>query len=164
MPVTEPIINSLWAVGSKVADPRAEAAFFQGLGAEMRAVDRRPVDGGEATTVHMVLGGVNFHLTERLRYEGAHDAPPPDSRFGRPGLAHIVLDVSDMMGLADRAVSLGATEIHPRMHIAAAHGEMKAAFLRSPGGIVFQLVERLRVADAAYALAYTGVPVETVIA
>ena len=130
----------------------------------MKGVDRRPVDIGEATTVYMVLGGVNFHLTERLRYEGADGTPPPDGRFGRSGLAHIVLDVSDMMGLADKAMSLGATEIHPRMHITAAHGEMRAAFLRSPGGILFQLVELLRAADAAYRMAYTGVPVETVIA
>jgi hypothetical protein len=108
------------------------------------------------------LGGLNFHLTERLRYE-TDDPPPADARYGRPGLAHVVLDVTDMRTLADRAVALGATEIHPRMHIAAAHGEMKAAFLRSPGGILFQLVERLREADADFARIYTGIPIERII-
>lgn len=158
----EPIINSLWAVGSKVPDPLAEAAFFAALGGAIKVVDRRKVGAAEAITVHMLLGGVNFHLTDRLRYESGDDAPPDDTRFGRPGLAHIVLDVTDMKALADRAVSLGASEIHPRLHLTAAHGEMKAAFLRSPGGILFQLVERLREADAAFARSYAG-PSERVI-
>lgn len=158
----EPIINSLWAVGSKVPDPLAEAAFFAALGGAIKVVDRRKVGAAEAITVHMLLGGVNFHLTDRLRYESGDDAPPDDTRFGRPGLAHIVLDVTDMKALADKAVSLGASEIHPRLHLTAAHGEMKAAFLRSPGGILFQLVERLREADAAYAQSYAG-PSERVI-
>ena len=62
-------IRSLWAIGSKVADPLAEAAFFEALGAERKSVDRR----GENVVVFMMLGGVNFHLTNRLRYET--DAP-----------------------------------------------------------------------------------------
>lgn len=157
------MIKSLWAVGSKVADPLAEAAFFEAIGGEIKVVDRRPVDAGEAITVHMLLGGMNFHLTDRLRYESPDGEPLPDDRYGRVGLAHIVLDVTDMTALADRAVALGAAEIHPRMHIAAAHGEMKAAFLRSPGGIRFQFVERLRVADEAYARSYPGTPTERVI-
>ena len=156
------MIKSLWAVGSKVADPLAEAAFFEGIGGTIEAVDRRPGAGGETIVVFMKLGGLNFHLTNRLRYETG-DAPPADDRFGRPGLAHFVLEVTDMMALADKAVSLGATQVHPRLHLTAAHGEMKAAFLRSPGGLRFQLVERLREADEAYAQSYTGTPTETVI-
>jgi 4-hydroxyphenylpyruvate dioxygenase-like putative hemolysin len=148
------VIKSLWAVGSKVSDPLAEAAFFEALGAERKSVDRR----GESVVVFMILGGINFHLTNRLRYETDEVA-----RTGWPtGLAHFVLDVADMMALADRAVSLGATEIHPRLHLTAAHGEMKAAFLKSPGGILFQLVERLSEADDDYARTYKG-PSERVI-
>lgn len=67
-----------------------------------------------------------------------------------------------MMTLADRAVSCGACGRHPRLHLSAAHGEMTAAFLCSPGGINFQLVERLREADRAFAQGYAG-PVERVI-
>jgi catechol 2,3-dioxygenase-like lactoylglutathione lyase family enzyme len=156
------VVHGLWAIGSKVADPLAEAAFFEAMGAVRKSMDRRLAPEGETIVVFMVLGGVNFHLTNRLRYEGA-DPPPADMRPGRPGLAHFVLDVGDMKALADRAVALGATEIHPRMHIAAGHGEMKAAFLRSPGGILFQLVERIRDADADYARDYRGVPAERVI-
>ncbi len=40
---------------------------------------------------------------------------------------------------------------------------VEAAFLRSPGGILFQLVERLREADAAFARDYSGVPSERVL-
>ncbi len=156
------MIKSLWAVGSKVADPLAEAAFFEGIGGRVEAVDRRPATGGETIVVFMKLGGLNFHLTNRLRYETG-DAPLADDHFGRPGLAHFVLEVTDMTALADKAVSLGATQVHPRLHLTAAHGEMKAAFLRSPGGIRFQLVERLREADEAYARSYAGTPTETVI-
>lgn len=68
-----------------------------------------------------------------------------------------------MMTLADKAVSLGATQVHPRLHITAAHGEMKAAFVKSPGGIRFTLVERLREADDDYARSYSGVPTERMI-
>ncbi|MBM3535840.1 MAG: hypothetical protein FJX60_22745 [Alphaproteobacteria bacterium] len=160
--MTAPAVRSLWAIGSKVADPLAEAAFFEAMGAERKAIDRRPAAGGETVVVFMTLGGVNFHLTNRLRYETG-DSPPYGAARGKPGLAHFVLDVTDMMALADRAVALGAIEIHPRLHLAAAHGEMKAAFLRSPGGILFQLVERLAEADAAYAAAYGGVPTERII-
>lgn len=160
--MAEPRVNGLWAVGSKVADPLAEAAFFEAMGAERRSIDRRAAAGGESIVVFMRLGGVNFHLANRLRYEG-DDAPRADARPGAHGLAHVVLDVNDIMTLADRAVSLGATEIHPRLHLTAAHGEMKAAFLRSPGGILFQLVERLREADAAFARDYSGVPSERVL-
>lgn len=156
------MIKSLWAIGSKVADPLAEAAFFEAIGGAIQAIDRRPDAHGETIVVFMNLGGLNFHVTNRLRYETGH-APAADDRHGRPGLAHFVLEVTDMMRLADKAVSLGATQIHPRLHLTAAHGEMKAAFLRSPGGIRFQLVERLREADEAYAQSYTGTPTETVI-
>ena len=149
-------IRSLWAIGSKVADPLAEAAFFEALGAERRSVDRR----GDDVVVFMTLGGVGFHLTNRLRYETG--TAPSDRSDGSPGLAHFVLDVTDMTVLADRAVALGATQVHPRLHLAAAHGEMKAAFLKSPGGIRFQMVERLREADADYAKSYKG-PSERVI-
>ncbi len=151
------MIKSLWAVGSKVADPLKEAAFFEGLGAERKSVDRR----GETAVVFMTLGGVNFHLTNRLRYE-TPAMPIPDPQASPAGLAHFVLDVTDMMTLADRAVALGATEIHPRLHLTAAHGEMRAAFLKSPGGVLFQLVERLREADEDYARTYKG-PSERVI-
>ena len=34
-------IKALWAVGSKVDDPLAEAAFFEALGAVRKAVERR---------------------------------------------------------------------------------------------------------------------------
>ncbi|MSP48643.1 MAG: hypothetical protein EXQ95_04880 [Alphaproteobacteria bacterium] len=163
MATDAPMIKSLWALGSKVRDPLAEAAFFRAIGGEVEVVDRRPVGAGEAITVHMTLGGTHFHLTERLRYEDPATAPAVDGAYGRPGLAHFVLDVTDMKALADRAVALGASEVHPRMHIAAAHGEMKAAFLKSPGGILFQLVERLREADDAYAKSYSGVPMERII-
>ena len=156
------MIKSLWAIGSKVVDPLAEAAFFEGLGGTIEAIDRRPAAGGETIVVFMKLGGLNFHLTDRLRYETG-EAPPADDLHGRPGLAHFVLEVTDMMAVADKAVALGASQAHPRLHLTAAHGEMKAAFLRSPGGIRFQLVERLRVADEAYARSYTGTPTETVI-
>lgn len=142
------LVRSLWAIGSKVADPLAEAAFFEALGAERKSVDRR----GENVVVFMMLGGVNFHLTNRLRYE----TDTPSSAGWPTGLAHFVLDVTDMAALADKARALGAEEVHPRLHLTAAHGEMKAAFLRSPGGILFQLVERLREADAAYARTYKG--------
>ena len=156
------MIKSLWAVGSKVADPLAEAAFFEGIGGRVEAVDRRPATGGETIVVFMKLGGLNVHLTDRLRYETG-EAPPADDLHGRPGLAHFVLEVTDMMALADKAVALGASQVHPRLRLAAAHGEMKAAFLKSPGGIRFQLVERLREADVAYARSYSGAPTETVI-
>ncbi len=156
------MIKSLWAIGSKVADPLAEAAFFEGIGGRVEAVDRRPGTGEETIVVFMKLGGLNFHLTNRLRYETG-DTPPADDLHGRPGLAHFVLEVTDMTGLADKAVSLGATQVHPRLHLTAAHGEMKAAFLKSPGGIRFQLVERLREADEAYARSYSGTPTERVI-
>lgn len=147
-------IKAFWAVGSRVADPLAEAGFFEALGAERKSVDRR----GDDVVVFMTLGGFHFHLTNRLRYET--DAP---AGAGWPiGLAHFVLDVTDMTVLADKAVSLGATQVHPRLHLTAAHGEMKAAFLKSPGGILFQLVERLREADADYAKSYKG-PSERII-
>lgn len=162
MTTSASMIRSLWAIGSKVADPLAEAAFFEEIGGTVEAVDRRPAAGGETIVVFMKLGGLNFHLTNRLRYETGH-APEADDLYGRPGLAHFVLEVTDMMSLADRAMSLGATQVHPRLHLSAAHGEMKAAFLKSPGGLRFQLVERLREADADYARGYSGIPAETVI-
>ena len=56
-------IRRLWAIGSKVADPLSEAAFFEALGAERKSVDRR----GENVVVFMTLGGVDFHLTNRDR-------------------------------------------------------------------------------------------------
>lgn len=156
------MIKSLWAIGSKVPDPLAEAAFFEAMGGTTKAVDRHLAAGRETIVVFMKLGGLDFHLTNRLRYETGK-APAADDLHGRPGLAHFVLEVTDMMALADKAVSLGATQVHPRLHLTAAHGEMKAAFLKSPGGLRFQLVERLLVADEAYARSYTGTPMETVI-
>ena len=64
-------------------------------------------------------------------------------RLGRElpyGLCHVVLEVSDLDLQRRRALEAGAREVMPPQSISAGFGTRDVSFMRSPGGILFELI------------------------
>ena len=57
------------------------------------------------------------------------------------GLCHVVFEVDDLEAARARALAAGATEVTPATRVEAGFGVRDVAFLRSPGGILFELIK-----------------------
>jgi catechol 2,3-dioxygenase-like lactoylglutathione lyase family enzyme len=124
----------IWTLGAKVADVDAEIAFVERLGGELVLDDRIPFAGREFRVPLLRFGDRYLHIAEQMVYEDALDAPLAG------GLCHVVFEVEDLEASRQRALDAGATEVTPPAHVKAGFGVREVAFLRSPGGILFELV------------------------
>jgi catechol 2,3-dioxygenase-like lactoylglutathione lyase family enzyme len=130
----------IWTLGAKVADLDAEIAFVEALGGELVLDDRIPFHGEEFRVPLLRFGDKYLHIAEQMVYESA--LPEPLA----PGLCHVVFEVDDLAEARRAALAAGATEITPGTRVEAGFGVREVAFLRSPGGILFELIH---VIDAA---------------
>ena len=124
----------IWTLGAKVADLDAEIAFVERLGGELVLDDRIPFAGEEFRVPLLRFGDRYLHIAERMVYEDELEAPLP------PGLCHVVFEVDDLEAARQRALEAGATEVTPPARVEAGFGVRDVAFLRSPGGILFELI------------------------
>lgn len=125
----------IWTLGAKVPDLDREIAFVESLGGELVLDDRIPL-GGETFRVPLLRFGDKYlHIAEEMVYESSLDAPLPH------GLCHVVFEVDDLAAARDRARAAGASEVMPPSRVEAGFGVRDVAFLRSPGGILFELVQ-----------------------
>ena len=62
-------------------------------------------------------------------------SPLPD------GLTHAVFEVKDLDKELERLLALGTEVLIPPMEISAGIGSRRLAFFRSPGGLVFELMQ-----------------------
>jgi catechol 2,3-dioxygenase-like lactoylglutathione lyase family enzyme len=127
----------IWTLGAKVPDLDREIAFVRGLGGELVLDDLIPFEGEEFRVPLLRLGDKYLHLAERMVYEGRLRRPLGD------GLCHVVYEVDDLAAAREAALAGGATEIAPVTRVAAGFGIRDVAFLRSPGGILFELIRIL---------------------
>jgi catechol 2,3-dioxygenase-like lactoylglutathione lyase family enzyme len=130
----------IWTLGARVADLDAEIAFVEQLGGELVLDDRIPFGEREFRVPLLRFGDKYLHIAEEMVYESSLDRPLPD------GLCHVVFEVEDLEGSRRAALDAGATEITPPARVEAGFGTREVAFLRSPGGILFELI---RVTDHA---------------
>ena len=124
----------IWTLGAKVPDLEREIAFVQGLGGSLVLDDRIPLEGEEFRVPLLRFGDKYLHIAERMVYERQLEQPLAD------GLCHIVFQVDDLEAMRQAALAAGAHEIMPVSRVTAGFGTRDVAFLRSPGGILFELI------------------------
>jgi catechol 2,3-dioxygenase-like lactoylglutathione lyase family enzyme len=130
----------IWTLGAKVPDLDAEIAFVEKLGGELVLDDRIPFGEREFRVPLLRLGDKYLHIAQEMVYESNLENPLPD------GLCHVVFEVDDLDATRRAALESGATEITPPARVTAGFGTRDVAFLRSPGGILFELI---RITDNA---------------
>ena len=130
----------IWTLGAKVPDLDAEIAFVERLGGELVLDDRIPFGEREFRVPLLRFGDKYLHLAEEMVYESSLAEPLP------AGLCHVVFEVDDLDRSRQAALDAGATEITPPARVEAGFGTRDVAFLRSPGGILFELI---RITDHA---------------
>ena len=125
----------IWTLGAKVDDLDAEIAFIEKLGGELVLDDRIPFKGEEFRVPLLRFGDRYLHIARRMVYEDALDRPLP------AGLCHVVFEVDDLETSRRIAIDAGARELTPPTRVEAGFGVRDVAFLRSPGGILFELIK-----------------------
>ena len=125
----------LWNVGMKIRDVDAEVAFFLKLGGELLLREKLTTPGGEVDYALVAFGGTRIFLTPKTIFE--------DSLFEplHHGLTHAVFEVAELEPEVERLTALGTEVLLPPTTITAGFGTRKIAFFRSPGGLVFEIMQ-----------------------
>jgi catechol 2,3-dioxygenase-like lactoylglutathione lyase family enzyme len=127
----------LWNLGVKVADVDREVAFFQELGATLLVREKRDTPAGEVDYALIAFARTRIFLTPKTVFE---DALPGTLKSG---LTHAVFEVAKLEPEIERLKTLGTDVLLPPTEITAGFGTRRIAFLRSPGGLVFEVMEIL---------------------
>jgi catechol 2,3-dioxygenase-like lactoylglutathione lyase family enzyme len=128
----------LWNIGVKVADVAAESAYFLALGGRLLAHERLVTPDGEAEYALLEFGGTRLFLTPKPIFQDQLASPPPD------GLTHAVFEVDDLKREVERLAALGTRVLIAPTEISGAFGSRQIAFFRSPGGLVFEVMQITR--------------------
>jgi ribulose 1,5-bisphosphate carboxylase large subunit-like protein len=124
----------IWNVAAKVCDVDAEIKFVQELGGALILDETLTVEGKSIRVALMKWADKYLHLFAHAIYESRLERQLPC------GLCHVVIEVSDLALQRRRALEAGAHEVMPPQFIDAGFGTRDVAFLRSPGGILFELI------------------------
>ena len=125
----------LWNIGMRVADVAAESAYFQALGAKLRLHEKLTTPDGEFEYALLDFAGTRLFLSPKTVFEHRLPSVPPD------GLTHAVFEVSDLDKELDRLAALGTEVLVAPIEISAGIGSRRLAFCRSPGGLVFEVMQ-----------------------
>jgi len=125
----------LWNIGVKVSDVKAEADYFVALGAVLRVHGTLSTPDGTFEYALLDFAGTRLFLTPVTVFEDRLPSPLPD------GLTHAVFEVADVDAELDRLIALGTEVLIPPIEISAALGSRRLAFCRSPGGLVFEVMQ-----------------------
>jgi catechol 2,3-dioxygenase-like lactoylglutathione lyase family enzyme len=133
------MIKGLWNIGLKIEQLDTELAFLKGVGATLVQRGVVPVGDDEPGLEYAIvkLGGVRMLLFPTVIFE--------DQVQGgvAPGLTHAVYEVDDLEAEYQRIKALGADVLIEPRQITAGFGTRKLAFFRSPGGLVFEVMQIL---------------------
>jgi hypothetical protein len=128
------VTAKLWNVAAKVRDLDAEVEFICALGGALVLDETLEIEGQSIRVVLMKWADKYLHLFGKAVYESRLGVELPY------GLCHVVMEVSDFDLQRSRALRAGATEVMPQQFVSAGFGTRDVAFLRSPGGILFELI------------------------
>ncbi|MEP7358725.1 MAG: VOC family protein [Anaerolineales bacterium] len=132
------MIKDLWNIGLKITDLDSELAFLNSLGATLLQRAAIPVEDGASLEYAIVrLGGVRLLLFPNVIFE----AQVPGGVA--PGLTHAVFQVDDLDAEYARIKALGAQVLIEPQLVSAPFGTRRLAFFRSPGGMVFEVMQIL---------------------
>jgi catechol 2,3-dioxygenase-like lactoylglutathione lyase family enzyme len=129
------MIASLWNLGVKVADLDREIDFLRSVGATLVLRERLAVGAESFDYAILVLGGVRLLLFPTVIFEERVAGGVPH------GLTHAVFEVDDLDAEYARIAALGAEVLIEPTLISAGFGSRRIAFFRSPGGLVFEVMQ-----------------------
>lgn len=127
--------GKLWNIGIRVADIEKEVSYFKALGAVLRVQETLATKDGQFEYALLDFGGTRLFLTPRTVFEQALPEPLSD------GLTHAVFEVEDVDATLRELVAQGTEILVSPMEIDAGLGSRRLAFCRSPGGVVFEVMQ-----------------------
>jgi len=127
--------GKLWNLGIRVANLEKEITYFKALGAVLRVHEKLQAQEDQFEYALLDFGDTRFFLTPKTVFE--HTLPEPL----RDGLTHMVFEVSDVDATLEELVAQGTEVLIAPMEIDAQLGSRRLAFCRSPGGVVFEVMQ-----------------------
>jgi predicted enzyme related to lactoylglutathione lyase len=127
--------GKLWNIGIRVADLEKEVSYFKALGAVLRVQEKLATKNGQFEYALLEFGGTRLFLTPKTVFE--HALP----ELLRDGLTHAVFEVKDVDATLKELVVQGTEVLVAPMEIDAGLGSRRLAFCRSPGGVVFEVMQ-----------------------
>lgn len=128
---------SLWNIGLKIEDLDQEITFLQELGAKLLLREKLSGPDGVAEYALLEFGGTRLFLTPQTIFEDKLNHPLA------PGLTHAVFEVDDLAKEYERITALGTQVLIEPVEISAGFGSRRIAFFRSPGGLIFEVMQIL---------------------
>lgn len=125
----------LWNIGLTARDVERELEFLIGVGAKLLLREKFSGPDGESEYALLEFGGTRLFVTPKPVFEDRLDQPLA------PGLTHAVFEVADVDAECAKVVGQGAVLLLGPAEITAAFGSRRIAFLRSPGGFIFELLQ-----------------------
>ncbi|MBL8895429.1 MAG: VOC family protein [Rhizobiales bacterium] len=125
----------LWNIGLTARDVDRELDFLTGLGAKLLLREKFSAPDGESEYALLEFGGTRLFVTPRPVFEDRLDQPL------MPGLSHAVFEVENVDAEMEKVLAQGATLLLGPAEITAGFGSRRIAFLRSPGGFIFELLQ-----------------------
>lgn len=127
--------GKLWNIGIRTADVANEIAYFESLGGILKVHEKLSTKDGTFEYAVMEFGGTRLFLTPKTVFEHALEEPLQD------GLTHAVFEVADVDTTLAELVSKGTQVLLEPIEVDAGLGSRRLAFCRSPGGVVFEVMQ-----------------------
>lgn len=129
------MLTGLWTIGIKVPDLERELAFHRQMGNALVLDETIELDGNSFRLVLVKMGDKYVHLAEKMVYEGLLSAELPF------GMTHLVYISDSFEADLAKATDSGAIAIRPVATVSAGFGERHVAFMQSPSGWIFEIIE-----------------------
>jgi hypothetical protein len=127
--------GKLWNIGMKVKDVDGEAAFFAAAGGKLLLREKVESAAGTVDYALVQFGDTRIFMTPKTIFEDRLLEPLQN------GLTHAVFEVADLGPEVERLTALGTEVLLPPTEILAKFGRRRIAFFRSPGGLVFEVMQ-----------------------
>ena len=125
----------LWNIGMRVANVEAEIRYFASIGGTLRVHERLETPDGMFEYALIDFGGTRLFLTPKTVFEDRLASPLAD------GLTHAVFEVDNVDTTLAELKAAGTEVLLDPIEISAGLGSSRLAFCRSPGGMVFEVMQ-----------------------